>query len=290
MFECIAGEHNDWRKHMTGLKTLMSVVPPQEHRRSAEQAGWILSRHIRVPFGLWNGLVNLDTHATEQTLSTDAVDDLRLETDMLHIYGRVPEILQHGESVRQLGRKAKADVVANVLEELVAASAVLHKAFGYMYYCDSISPYRTAPTDCFTGSLTRMQTDQSVFPHAHSFEDTFTAMQHVYYWMCLLALQIMHLDIRAAVGKKAYPFEYDFCGLGIDTQTRVADDCADNLCMSLPYMSLPTQGFIGLMCCAAPIELAAKWYARKGNVSKLKWCRGAADALKSRGFIEIHTG
>lgn len=290
MFECISEEYNDWRKHMTGLKCLMSVVPSKEHRRSAEQAGWILSRAIRVPFGLWNGLMNFDPDASEQSLSTDAIEDLRLESDMLHIYGRIPEVLQHGESVRRQGRKAKPDVVANVLEELVAASTILHKAFRQMYQDESISIYRTAPIHRFRGSLIISRIDKSVFPHAHSFADTFTALQHVYYWMCLLALQVMHLDIRAAVGKNAFPFEYDFCGLGVETQTRIADECADNLSMSVAYMTLPTQGFIGLMCCAAPIEMATKWYSREGKISKLEWCRAAAEALKTRGFTQVQTG
>lgn len=290
MFECIATQHNDWRKHMTGLKTLMGVVPSEEHRRSAEQAGWILSRHIRVPFGLWNGLMNLDGEATDQSLSKEAVEDLQLDSDCLHIYGRIPEILQHGEAVRRQGFKAKPDVVANVLEELVNGEAVLHRAFGHMYHHESMQIYRTAAIERFEGAIIMSTIDRSVFPHAHSFSDVFTGLQHVYYWMCLLALRTMHLDIREAVGKKAFPFEYDFCGQGVETQTQIASDCADKLCMSLAYMSLPTQGFIGLMCSAAPVEMAAKWYRRQLDDQKLQWCQAAADALKARGFMQAQTG
>ncbi|KAK4621423.1 hypothetical protein CLAFUW4_06805 [Fulvia fulva] len=203
MFECISENFSDWKEHMAGLKAIMKAVSTDQHRRGAEQAGWILSKMVKVPFGLWNGLVDLGGQAGRESIAVREVDEMEDQSPMDCIYYHVLAVLQHGEAVRLRGRKATMAETADALEELVAAEGDLHCALKEMYQESEGPAYHTVPID---GSTKHKDSDD-VFSHSLQFDNIYTALHTAYYWMCLLRLRTMHLDIRIAVGKKAYPHE-----------------------------------------------------------------------------------
>ncbi|EME43285.1 hypothetical protein DOTSEDRAFT_25248 [Dothistroma septosporum NZE10] len=284
MFECIAEDFSDRRKHMYGLKSIIAALSADQHRRGAEQAGWILSKRVKIPSGLWNGLVRLGGQASEESIAVQEVDAIEDDAPVDCVYYHVLAVLQHGEAVRVRGRKPSTSDVADVLEELVATEGALHRAVKEMYLESKGSAYHTVPI----GQAGGLIECDDVFSHTLEFANVYVALNTAYYWMCLLALRTMHLDMRNAVGKKAYPYEYEFCGLGVSTITRNAFECADNLCMTL--VTLASEGYVGMMCSAALLQLASRWYARRGDATKLGWCQIAGNALRSRGLMKFDIG
>lgn len=104
----------------------------------------------------------------------------------------------------------------------------------------------------------------------------------VSYWMCLLACRQTHLDIRRNVPARSYPFSYTEKKL--DVQTKEANECADDLCMTVAYASLPKNGFMGLITAMPTVQLAAKWYKRQNDTKKLDWCQNAMQKLELFGL------
>lgn len=106
--------------------------------------------------------------------------------------------------------------------------------------------------------------------------------------MCLLCCRQTHLDIRRNVPARAYPFSYTEKKL--ETQTKEANECADDLCMSVAYACLPKNGYMGLISAIPTVQLAAKWYKRQNDNTKLEWCQRAMERLEVFGLRAPNIG
>ncbi|KAF7191863.1 hypothetical protein HII31_06908 [Pseudocercospora fuligena] len=289
LFDFLAVNRDSWRRHVSGLHAIMANTTPKERQASAEQAGWVLAKTIRVPFGLWNALVRERGQAPIKKFTANSIQKLRKDDpdNSLLLYGLVPSVLQRGDAIILQGRNASAEAVSGLLTELIATEGALHQNLTEAYCKVEQKTYHQLPMDNLAASVISFHLGPHVFGHALAFPDLLTALEHIYYWMSLLSLQRTHLRVKASVSKRAYPFEYQYCGFDDETLISSANEYADQMCMTLPYMCLPERGYIGMICAIAPLQLAAQWYKQSQNWAKLKWCRAAGAAIQSKGLAEF---
>lgn len=111
------------------------------------------------------------------------------------------------------------------------------------------------------------------FPLVFRFKTLEDALNHTACTGCLLSLRESNL-------RMLLPGEH--------ANLKSITDCADSLCMSIPYMCLPDNGGFGMVVSVGPLHLANKWYeSLLGTVNveeKLAWCHSAAAHIQQRGI------
>lgn len=121
--------------------------------------------------------------------------------------------------------------------------------------------------------------DPKVFPEVFTFTGLPTATSHVYVFVCFLSLWQCLLDVSVA-----------FPHLNIDPTAvaREAEQCADDLCRTLPYISMPEHGFAGVIASTAPLHFASVWFERKKMLPRLQWCNNVRDYMEQTGPTELN--
>jgi hypothetical protein len=202
---------------------------------------------------------------------------------------QVAGVLEVCDKVCQLGTKSELRQVTKALDRIMAMEGALN-AYLLMYYKTlSGSPYRI----CHVRQFAHMNNDNDhdenlVFPHVYTFPDMSSLIFHISYWLCLLTLRQTALDIRRRVPSRSYPFSPAEAPLAV--QTKAADECADNLCMSVAYSMEEKNGYMGLMSAVPAVQLSANWFKRQNDEKKLHWCGEAMQRLQGYGLRTPHIG
>jgi hypothetical protein len=139
-------------------------------------------------------------------------------------------------------------------------------------------PYWTVKSSRFNQFTLHTANAPDVFPKAYEFPSFAVASVLTQYWTVLLQVKETMLDAtRASYGN---PLKK-----GEDSMTLEANECADNLCQSAAWLSLPKHGSCGVMRPAAPLHYAAQWYKKQGNEQKHRWCCLVKRALEATGIV-----
>lgn len=118
-----------------------------------------------------------------------------------------------------------------------------------------------------------------VFSEVYAFATLPTATSHVYVFVCFFSLWQCLLDVSEA-----------FPQLNIDSAAVAteAEECANDLCRTLPYISMPEHGFAGTIASTAPLHFASTWFERKKLLPRLEWCNRVRDYMEQNGPTELN--
>ena len=150
------------------------------------------------------------------------------------------------------------------------------------WYADfNVLPYCGVPTSRLPWLSHIVGPGAKAFTSALQFPTPVFAKAHVLFWMPLLA-------VRQAIKQAAemHPFPL-LARTGPAQSQRLHDDiaeCADNLCMTVMFLTSPMNGVDGCMEACGPLLLASMWYASIGDYCKLEWCRQMVSNIESRGI------
>ena len=125
------------------------------------------------------------------------------------------------------------------------------------------------------------------FPTAYSFERATHERDYRGCLMSLLNLQVATLGIHDCV-KKLWPFN-EMAELKLQSNAARFDatDCADALCMLVPWSTQPQNKTLGCIYAFKALQLATKYYVKHGMQARLAWCEEVTKSLGAKYGISI---
>lgn len=132
------------------------------------------------------------------------------------------------------------------------------------YWLVSISTY-----DAF-GSI-----GPASFPTVFEFPSFVTATSHCYIWICLVVLRMAVAGLATAHCPDMLQYLYR-----PDRLSANVDECANNLCKSVPYLAQTEFNSAGMLSCAGPLHFAAEWFELQHEDGKLEWINQVRAVLR----------
>lgn len=114
----------------------------------------------------------------------------------------------------------------------------------------------------------------TVFPFLYEFPDLFVGNLHATYWMCLLELTHMHIQIINAVQQDLEFGTPEYLSL-----RRAMNEYANNICMSILFIAKAEHAWCGRMSATRPLHLLCQHFVRTADWRKLAWCVHCAEDL-----------
>jgi hypothetical protein len=131
-------------------------------------------------------------------------------------------------------------------------------------------------------------TTKKNFPFVFGFKNLLSAQDHVTCTACLLQVRRAILDLDWMLFSRGLQGSTDD-KLRNQRQAliKTTGDCADGLCMSIPFLCKPENGMYSLICSVGPLHLAKSWYkskeAGKKVQGKLAWCEEVDTWIQNNG-------
>lgn len=121
------------------------------------------------------------------------------------------------------------------------------------------------------------------FPRAYSFPTLLSAVCHIFYWTLLVILREAIYETSLLLPNS--PETHTNRG----TRAKAADDIADSICMSVPYL-LATRNptVMGSRVVCGPLQFAQSWYRRRGADNKAAWCESVTRKLSRQLSAQSH--
>lgn len=288
MFACVSEDGTGWRKHAQGINYIVNLLKKEQQMAQGPAVGGLIKADVRVPFSLWDSLLSRKSSDGAKKLYSPVFgSDLKvgnLVASFAETTMQVAGVLEICDNVLRRATKTDLVEVTEAIERIMAMEGALHAYLLTFYKTLTGSPYRV----CHIQELPRFKdadmenSDDLIFPHVYTFPDLSSLIFHISYWLCLLCLRQTALDLRRHVPARSYPFTPAEAPLAV--QTKAADECADNLCMSVAYSMEEKNGYLGLISAIPAVQLAAKWYKRQNDGKKLEWCARVMERLEGYGL------
>lgn len=145
-------------------------------------------------------------------------------------------------------------------------------------------PYHLVPAS----ALPFVESTASTFPLVFSFKDLGYALEHSTCTSCLFSVEQALSDLDDALVQQAIHRSQTAQGRWDQRSITTISNCADSLCMSLPYLCKSENGKYGAVISVGPLYLATAWYdslPEDGQTArKLSWCRDAAAFIQGLGI------
>ncbi|KAK4628871.1 hypothetical protein CLAFUW4_08432 [Fulvia fulva] len=275
MYSAISGKGKGWQLHMAGLYYIFQHRGPHGFKTPFARA---ILHNIRQAAITYQLVERRSTFlSSPQWLSaidygdSAAVELTRIALRLSAVLEEANQVIREGHSNLVLSRHLltkMSDLEHNLVEWL---SEKVQNLRGWVPpQLVSIKEFR---------HLEKNISDPKVFPEVFTFTGLPTATSHVYVFVCFLSLWQCLLDVSVA-----------FPHLNIDPTAvaREAEQCADDLCRTLPYISMPEHGFAGVIASTAPLHFASVWFERKKMLPRLQWCNNVRDYMEQTGPTELN--
>ena len=185
------------------------------------------------------------------------------------------------DRICELREGASLNLVMDCVRRLSALEGQMHEWMRKLYSELTGSPYWITSGEGFAQSLGFLEGD--TYPrNMYDFPSLDVANQHIIYWLSLLALRQAQYDIVNSVSSSQYPFP-----ITKSLRKRMISDIgesADNLVMSLGYVTKPSSGYKGLHCALAPVQMAFLWYKRRNDQALQIFCQRIAEFIETSGI------
>lgn len=153
--------------------------------------------------------------------------------------------------------------ILQFLNELIGIETKLHKLMTNYYESVTGAHYRLIAT-----TVHHRPRILSLFSYTYDFADLEAAKLHIGYWMCLLALVDARRDVsRTYRGILDIELSEPFALL-----EKLANEYADHICMSIPFMGRPKCGWSGRVIAIRPLRFLLQHFRKRGDWQKLGWC------------------
>lgn len=168
------------------------------------------------------------------------------------------------------------------LNKIIRLEGKLHEWFSKYYKAVPMSSalYWTEPASSSPFHQERPGTCP-LFKHIYAFPDLMTASGHLSYWMC----QLMLVEARISIVQTFFTEIEAVIDTGLSDLVRlrkISDGYADSICMSMPLMGRPANGWAGRIVAIRPLNLLVTHYKQRREWQKLSWCAQCAADLKLR--------
>jgi hypothetical protein len=115
---------------------------------------------------------------------------------------------------------------------------------------------------------------RALFAHTYEFNELADAMIFTTYWMCLLVLSQVHLEIVDTYQHKLEIEHTEYLRL-----QRLSDEYADSLCMTMSFMGRPSNGWAGRLGAVRPLHFLMLHYQHQKHWAKLRWVKRCAEDI-----------
>lgn len=163
--------------------------------------------------------------------------------------------------------------ILNLLEEIVRLEGMLHDWMTDYNKRISHVPYWLTAVHL---SYPKVRGTSCLFRHLYEFPNFHTTVIYACYWMCLLGLaQALNHIVRI-----------HYCKIDAEIKERIrpklaADEHADSLCMTIPFLGRPQHFWAGRITAVRPLNMLYDYYKHAKNWPKLAWCVYCAEDLGS---------
>jgi len=267
--------HSTWQAHADGLSSLMQTRPARDmpiglrHLMDAEF-------HL---FLFWHGLLARKRIDLLQPLDASALNSIAV---------RVPELLEECDVWLATGSIPEG-LLNNLSGRLQAIEGELTTWAANWNRDIRDPPYSLVPASKLP-YLTKTAANET-WELLFDFKTLENAIDHVVCTAALMSIRQARMDTNAltSYNPSARRGLEEIHASG-RTMSKITE-CADSLCMSLPFLCKPEHGKYGVVISAGPLCLATKWYmsrhSRRSAAKKLDWCRQAAQCIRGSGIQTI---
>ncbi|KAK5125449.1 hypothetical protein LTR85_000558 [Meristemomyces frigidus] len=278
-FTSMDGDGTSWRRHAQGMASLMQAREPIKDDNGFMS---LVLANFRL-FHFWNGLIarkRIDVLRSLHPSLPSAMDSAALSS----IAERVPGLLEECDTTCGAPLHISPGRVDHVMEKLKGIERELSAWAAQWTRNIRNPPYQLALATC----IRFVDSTEIIFPFVLDFKTLSNALDQVTCSACLLAVRRAMLVLAPRAERDGQPPD--------SAKGRLAalvsiSNCADSLCMSLPYLCKPENGEYGAVSAAGPLYLATSWWeGRVGSedsgkpVEKLAWCRDVAAYIQSVGI------
>ena len=271
-FRDLAPSGKDWTKH---VKLLYDLI---------KSHGWqSLSHSMRQTFfnywkiqAFWYGLSQRAEAPFEKPSADLGVVDFANE-DLTDLALLVPTMLRRTDRLLKVKKRPTRSAVLETLTELgnlVSALKQWHlkaeMAGTIGYRVVGIQNYEHFKDFCGPENI-------RTFPIAYNFKEAMQTPDFRTFCLCLLNTDQAILDLH-----KAFP---EYCAdlqLQLNVTESDAANCANDLCLSVPWNSQPHMNAYACHKNLQPLYYASRYYLRAGRVAQLDWCRHVSHALTEK--------
>lgn len=256
-----------WRQHAQGISTMLSA---RKTKLRSEEFKALLSRNFRM-FGFWNGVLSRKgiNHVLPEQVNP-------LESAAV----RVPGALEDFDNLAFELPDKRTQRCLSLLECLTEIEKDL-KQWSLVWYRNMRKP-PFALVDA--GTLPFLQSRSGVFAQILQFVSLSNATDHILCTTSLLLIRQIILQINLMLHPSIKTSAY----------VRSITDCADSLCMSIPYLCMPQHRIFGGHSALGPLTVAWAWYSSQPRSHKIEerllWCEETAQYFQQqRGFHMMST-
>ena len=254
---------------------LLAYLETCRMQKSDEHLRLILqSSNIRV-IATWEGLISRKRPCVPRNPPDSAdllPDGSRLSLSNLAVV--VLDIVEDSDNLCHQELDPSLPRVLDAIRQIVWLEGKLHDWMAGYYKTTSVIQYRPVDPSQLSSSSARSPT--SLFRRLFDFLDLQTAFNYVTFWMCLLALTETHIDIVLT-----YQRNYDLDHNEYFRLKKLSAEYADSICMSMPYMGQPFNGWSGRLMTIRPLHFLVLHFKKHCDWRKLAWCVQCAADLGS---------
>jgi hypothetical protein len=243
------------------LHNVYMMIQLQQHHHGVLLKGLLSRRRPLTATGKW--------------LEVDKNCYLRL-TSLTTLVMRVPGALEDATELLTQGSKASLKDIMDTLTALRSLETRLQAWMTAWYGHIKVLPYWTVPSTTLPWLPA-----SSTFASALQFSTPLVAKAHVLYWMPLLTLREMTLEVVELHPFPLFSATANSQSKALHNQIR---ECADSLCMTAMFLTNPANGIDGCMEACGPLVLASTWYEKIRDGEKFTWCQEMLDSIEIRGL------
>lgn len=259
--------------HHRGLRDLLIERGPNGQYSRFMQLLIYNFRHVLALVGVAERKkAALDSKAWKQC---SALTDSYMSA-LSELYITLPDVLERADKAMHRPRKNSSELLA-LLAELVALERDAQAWILSWYSSFPGLPYRQDRIDTFKHFTQHVGSAPPVLRRALRFPSFSQASAHVSYWTIILQIKQTMLELNAMFPMPVLPKSNKLL-------LSEANECADNLCESIAWLSQPRHGFCGHRRISTLLQHPIRWYAAKLDLQKLAWCEKVERSIQKPGI------
>ena len=281
-FNCLETDSLEWICHTQALLKILEIYGWEALNPSTARSFYATWKSRAAQESL-NQRRTLPFKELPKTIDTSSRSISFLTDYALEITG----LLWRSEKIFQQGRlnTVPRRTILALLTEIEKGISRLKQ--WHLEWMKSFPPrphYKSVSTKTFEHFGTLAGDLLTVFPTSYDFSHPHHERDFRMLCICLLRLDQAVINIH-----QAFP---DFCtGSEFTLQLRSAEydaeTCAADLCMLIPWSTLPQNMAFAAIHAQRPLDYAMRYYQSQGKEPQLSWCRRVLQSLRDRYGIEI---
>ena len=213
-------------------------------------------------------------------------------TALYKIAQGVPGMLQACDHAFKAGTRLTTEMADHLMKILRSIESDLTAWSTSWNRCIREAPYQLVSSTTFPFPERGASKPNKAFPLVFQFNNLTNVLDHTIFSACLLSIKRALLDISTAISSSQFSAQRNpVCENG-PALVQAVTNCADTLCMGLPYLCDSRHGKFGLIVAAGPLCLASNWYHHKRPdihqiFVKQSWCYEGSRCLIAEGVRPI---